>query len=1249
MSDAEENVLEETEESGETEVEEEEYNSNYKEVENMQQKLKDDTLVQRESQEEEEEEEKEKEVEEIEEEEEEGEELEEEEEGEELEEEEEGEELEEEEEGEELEEEEEGEELEEEEGEELEEEEGEELEEEEGEELEEEEEEEEEGEQLEEEEEEEMEEVEEEEEEEKEEEERDKEKEQRKETKEEKGDKGEEEEEEGEDQDEEEEEEEVEEEEPVIKETEDKFGKTEEEAARVQKEVIVLPQDMSIITSEKDLSSSRSSISGTILETQGDKSSLQSDNSETNELFKKLSSRYAFLDLEQIGTEINQPDWQFPEELEEEPGEASQDTVEEKGDLTPKQVATEAERDGRTHVKRVSYGLSDKKEKEFQFKEGVSKESLVSTSTEDSLFQKDESSSVYPLTLTWSFGWNSSLPVFYIRDKTQRVLLYVCAHTAVIYNLFRNSQHHLQGHPNVISCLCVSEDRRWIATADKGPDCLIIIWDSFTGIPVHTIFDSCPEGNGIRAIAMTRDAKYLATISDAEVQKVCIWKWTLAVETPACTLSLPKDYGFQTFNKLVGKFSQSVFHLNLTQILSATMEGKLVVWDVHRPPESSSTLFGFAYIKPCKLVHLQREGITVLTTVDGYLVTGDIRGNIKFYDHTLSIVNWYSHFKLSCIRSLSFSITPASSTEESNFPPDCTLKGDLFVVRNFIIGTSDASVYHVTTDGTKLEKLFIEPKDAICAISCHPYQPLIAIGSFCGMIKVWDYEKKKYLFSRIFEKGLGVQSLTYNPEGALIGAGFTEGTVYILDAMSLGNETPEPFKYSRTSVTHVSFSHDSQYMATADIKFTVAVYMVVVKNGQRVWEYLARLRSHRKCIQSLLFGVHLDSNEPRLLSLGTDRLLIEYNLLKSHKDNLEVLDIHRTDQGNYPTCMVWYPPLVRELFLLICNSGYKMKLFNSTTKMCRKTLLGPTYGSPIKQTQVLPVKTTLDLQRRYLVFINKNKVGLQILPVDGNPHKTCAIVCHPDGVAGMTLSYDGSYAFTAGGRDRSVVQWKINLSALEAAVSLGGEDLTPFYGLVSGGREGKFYRELEDYFYYSQLRSQGIDTMETRKVSEHICLSELPYVMRAIGFYPSEEKIDDMFNEIKFSEYVDTGQLLDKINLPDFFKVYLNHRPPFGNTLNGIQESFKVLGYTNSKGQKAIQREDFLKLLLTKGEHMTEEEMHDCFATLFGLNPEGWKSEPAASSVRGSEICLEEELPDEITAEIFATEILGLSIAEDSG
>nr|XP_004611219.1 unnamed protein product [Sorex araneus] len=892
---------------------------------------------------------------------------------------------------------------------------------------------------------------------------------------------------------------------------------------------------------------------------------------------------------------------------------------------------------------------------------GLLDRSQVLATHRDLLPEKDSRAPVTPLTMDWAYGWNSSLPVFYIRDMVQRMLLYASGHTAVIYDVVRDRQYHLQGHPNTISCLCVSEDRRWVATADKGPECLIIVWDSYSGIPVHTIFDSCPQGNGIRSIAMSHDAKFLATISDDEIQKVCIWRWTLAVETPACCLCLPAEYGLQnyitfnprnnmelvsnsktravyyfwqdegetllhsaplltvkTFNKLVGKFSQSVFHLAETQALSATLEGKLVVWDISRP--SPSAPGAGPALRPCKLVHLQKEGITVLTTVDSYIVTGDVKGSIKFYDRSLSIINWYSGFKLSPIRALSFARTPAAPPPpKSDYPEDCTLAGDRFVVRNLIIGTSDATIYHLTTEGTKLEKLLFEPRDAICAVCCHPYQPLVTIGSFCGMIKVWNYEKKSYLFSRVFERGLGVQSLSYNPEGGLLGVGFTDGTVHILDSMSLENEIPQPFHYSRASVTHISFSYDSQYMATADVSFTVAVYKVVVSGGLRVWEYLARLRAHRKSIRTVLFGIHLDNGEPRLLTLGVDRLLIEYDLLRSYKDHLEVLDVHRIDQGHAPTCMVWYPPLAKELFLLVCNSGYKIQLFNSTTKMCRKTLLGPVFGSPVQQVQVVPVKAFVELQRRYLVFINRDKVAVRAGPGDGAPP--------PLGPTYTSCP-----------------------SVLDAAVSLGGKDLAPFYSLVFGGREGKFYRELEDYFYYSQLRSQGIDTTDTRQVSEHIALSELPFVMRAIGFYPSEEKIENMFNEIRFSEYVETGKLIDSINLPDFLRLYVNHRPPFGNTFSDIQASFDTLGYTNAQGQKAIRREDFLTLLLTRGEHMTEEELRDCLTTLCGLNPEGWRSEPATASLRGSpeEFSYEDELPEEITAEIFTTEILGLTLPQDA-
>lgn len=61
-----------------------------------------------------------------------------------------------------------------------------------------------------------------------------------------------------------------------------------------------------------------------------------------------------------------------------------------------------------------------------------------------------------------------------------------------------------------------------------------------------------------------------------------------------------------------------------------------------------------------------------------------------------------------------------------------------------------------------------------------------------------------------------------------------------------------------------------------DEKFSVTIYKVTLRNGRRSWEHLAGLHAHYKPIRSVIFGVQLDSNEPRLLSLGEDRLLVRH-------------------------------------------------------------------------------------------------------------------------------------------------------------------------------------------------------------------------------------------------------------------------------------------------------------------------------------------------------------------------------------
>lgn len=59
-----------------------------------------------------------------------------------------------------------------------------------------------------------------------------------------------------------------------------------------------------------------------------------------------------------------------------------------------------------------------------------------------------------------------------------------------------------------------------------------------------------------------------------------------------------------------------------------------------------------------------------------------------------------------------------------------------------------------------------ETKKAVNAIACHPRQARLALGSHCGLLKVWDYEQREYLVSRIFPEA-SIQCLSYDPEGIL--------------------------------------------------------------------------------------------------------------------------------------------------------------------------------------------------------------------------------------------------------------------------------------------------------------------------------------------------------------------------------------------------------------------------------------------------------------------------------------------------
>ncbi|KAG2787051.1 Cilia- and flagella-associated protein [Phytophthora cactorum] len=939
------------------------------------------------------------------------------------------------------------------------------------------------------------------------------------------------------------------------------------------------------------------------------------------------------------------------------------------------------------------------------------------------------------LKLAWTFGFQKDLisGVHSLSAGTRRAVFYAAAHTGVIYDYARRQQRLLQGHCHPISCCVVSEDKRWVVTADRGQESMLVVWDAQSGNPIRTIFR--PHANGVQAIDLSPDALFLVTLSavdrdDEEIikskttarkrfdQELAVWEWAAPVSGAAvskplysslvATEDVQHAVRFNTydvrelvttgrqrvifwswaartllfyspslaqkdFRQVVGAFTQSLFVPDSAQALTGTEDGDLVLWDAVQTDTDAETPAGsFPERKAVKIVRLaggaeplDKVALTILVDMDGYLVLGSSDGAVRFYDFDFRLVAWFEDMNAGPVTSVSFALPTGATNAENDHHANGTHQGDdtdgeSFHVPDFIVSTASAFIVGMSAslfgehepDRRRGTLLMQGINDSIHGLATHPRLPQLALSSYSGVVQLWDYSAKRLIMVRRFDsEKLRPQCLTFARDGRKLVVGFTSGIVKVLHAHRLDDLAS--FRLGKAAITDVLVSPDSSLFVALDANLFLGMWRAKQVSAHPdgsddtdEWVYLGRCRAHSKPVTGLEFSRDGDG-QPVLVSVSEDRTLAEYCLERSSILDGVVLKQAptRVELSAVPTACCWHPELrgVQEDLVIVANDEYKLKQWNTGNQTCRKTTLGPSYGGPINRLVPVPLReddqiaaeATGGVAERYCVYSTYEKVvGLLKLPLDGNPHKAMGLIAHPGKISNVDVTFDGSHLLTAGGDDLVVNMWEIHPHQLDLLEARGtpqsideevesddkavkdelDEDnvaLAPYLALLEGGREGSFYHEIVDYFYLAQLRVQGEDSTTAREITAQIPLREIPNVMRALGFYPTDEEIQHMVSEVRYSRFTETSRPVESIGLHDFIKLYVNHRPVFGVGKAQIERAFKILALANKgpgddedEGPATLRWDQIEARLLNSGEPMSEEELRSCLAALLATGDE---------------------------------------------
>ncbi|XP_035023574.2 echinoderm microtubule-associated protein-like 1 isoform X1 [Hippoglossus stenolepis] len=593
------------------------------------------------------------------------------------------------------------------------------------------------------------------------------------------------------------------------------------------------------------------------------------------------------------------------------------------------------------------------------------------------------------LKLDWVYGYRG-------RDCRSNLYLlptgetvYFIASVVVLFNVDERLQRHYTGHTDDIKCLAVHPDKITIATGQVAGTSSdgkhlaphVRVWDSVSLNTLHVLgagfFDRALV---CLSFSKSNGGNTLCVVDDSNDHVLSVWDWQREDRLAEVKCSNESVFAAD-------------FHPTDSNIVVTCGKSHLYFWNLEKGMLAKKQGLFEKQEKP-KFV------LCVTFAENGDAITGDSSGNILVWgkgtnriSHVIQGAHEGSIFALCMLRNGTLVsggkdrrlVSWDSSYQQIQTVEVPELFGPIRTIaegrgETVLIGTTKNFVLQGSLDG-EFMPITQGHTDELWGLAVHPCTPQFLTCGYDRQVSLWDSSTHQLIWTKNMEDA--AQSAGFHPTGAVVAVGTQTGRWLVLDTDSKDLVTMHTDGNEQLSV--MRFGPDGNFLAIGSHDNYIYIY-AVAENGRKY----SRVG---KCSGHSSFITHLDWS-------------VDSQYLVSNSGDYEIL--------------YWIPSVCKQVVSVETTRDIEWATYTCT-------LAFQVFGLWPDGSDGTDINAVCRSSDKSLLVTGDDfgKVHLFSYPCSQFRAPSHAYGGHSSHVTNVTFLFDDSYLVSTGGKDMSVMQWRI--------------------------------------------------------------------------------------------------------------------------------------------------------------------------------------------------------------------------------